>query len=58
VPADILRRIAPAQKLAVAQGLRHLAWELTAAGIRVRHPDLTEPEVQEQVREVFARVRT
>jgi hypothetical protein len=58
VPVEILRQMEPAQKLAVAQGLRDLAWELTSAGIRARHPDLTETKVQERVRELFARVAT
>ena len=52
------KRLTPGEKLAVAQGLRDTAWELTAAGVRMRYPDLAESEVQERVREIFLRVVT
>ena len=52
---DALRRLTPEQKLAVAHQLRETAWELAAAGVRLRHPELAEEEVQERVRRLFAR---
>ena len=51
--AEILRRLTPAQKLAVAQQLRETAWMLSAAGVRARHPELCEAEVQARVRDIF-----
>lgn len=53
---DIIRRLTPGEKLAVAHQLRETAWELAAAGVRLRHPELTEDEVQALVREIFLRV--
>jgi hypothetical protein len=56
IPVEILRALTPERKLEVAQGLRRTAWEITAAGIRKRHPAWSEGEVQEEVRAVFSRV--
>lgn len=42
---DILRRMSPEQKLTVMHTLIRQAWELKAAAIRVRQPDLAEPAV-------------
>lgn len=52
---EILRRLTPAEKLATAQRLRETAWELTAAGVRLREPHFTEQQVQDRVREIFHR---
>ena len=53
---EIVRRLTPEQKLAVALQLRDTAWQLAAAGVRLRHPELPENEVQARVREIFLRV--
>ena len=45
----------PDAKLAVANGLRETAWELTAAGVRLREPHLDEEAVQQRVRDIFLR---
>ena len=55
---QILRQVSPATRLAVAQQLRETAWELAAAGVRMREPELSEDAVQERVRTVFMRVNT
>jgi hypothetical protein len=47
----VLRRMTPAQKLAVMRTLIRQAYELKVAGIRASHPDLPEEEV-------WARART
>lgn len=52
---DALLRMSAEQKIAVAHGLRELAWELKAAHIRAQQPELPEPDVQALVREVFLR---
>ena len=53
---EIVRRLTPEQKLAVALQLRDTAWQLAAAGVRLCHPELPENEVQARVREIFLRV--
>jgi len=47
---EVLRRMTPAAKLAVMQALIRQAWELKAAALRARWPDLSEEEVQARVR--------
>ncbi len=46
-----LRRMTPAQKLAVMQALIAQAYELVAAGIRATRPGLCEEDVRARVRE-------
>lgn len=48
---DALRRMTPAQKLTVMHSLIRQAYELKAAALRARWPDMPE-------REVLARART
>lgn len=43
---ETLRRMTPAEKLAVMHGLIRQAWELKAAVIRARDPALPESEVR------------
>jgi hypothetical protein len=38
------RRMSPAQKASLVTGLTRAAWEMTAAGVRQRHPDATPRE--------------
>jgi hypothetical protein len=38
------RHMSPAQKAALVTGLTRAAWEMTAAGVRQRHPDATPRE--------------
>ena len=47
---EVLRRMAPAQKLAVMDALIHQAYELKAAALRARWPQLSEAEVRARVR--------
>ena len=47
----------PEQKLKVAMDLYRSARELKAAGLRSQHPDWSESEVQEKVREIFLYAR-
>ncbi len=53
--AQILKRLSPATRIAVAQQLRDTAWELAAAGVRMREPDLSEDAVHQRVRTLFTR---
>ena len=45
---DTLRHMSPAQKLAVMHTLIRQAFELKAATVRARSPDLPEAEVRER----------
>lgn len=47
---DALRRMTPAQKLAVMHALIRQAFELRAAAVRARWPDLSDEEVRERTR--------
>lgn len=49
---EALRRMEPAEKLAVMKGLIRQAYELKAAGIRAASPDLAEEEVRARAREL------
>jgi hypothetical protein len=51
---DALRHMSPAQKLAVMHALIRQAFELKAAAVRDRWPDLSEPEVRERTRALVA----
>jgi hypothetical protein len=55
---DMIRRLTPADKLLIAQRLHETAWELAAAGVRLRRPELSEEEVQLHVRDIFLRATT
>lgn len=52
---DLLRRMTPAQKIAVLNGLIRNARALKEAGIRAANPDLPEDEVRRRARELVAR---
>ncbi|KPK62200.1 MAG: hypothetical protein AMS21_07990 [Gemmatimonas sp. SG8_38_2] len=51
-----IRALTVEERLRVAESLRIFAWELRAAVIAARHPELVATEVQQRVREVFGRV--
>lgn len=51
---ETLRRMTPGEKLAVMHGLIRQAWELKAAVIRAREPDLPQPEVRARAWELVA----
>lgn len=51
---EILSRAAE-RNLTVAMELRATAWELAAAGLRAFRPELSEAEVQAEVRTLFLR---
>jgi len=45
--------LTPQQKLEIALDLYHSAWKLKAAGLRNQHPDWSEKEIQQKVRDIF-----
>jgi len=50
---DRLRRMSADEKVRVAQTLWRDVWNAAAAGIRGRHPDWPESQVQDAVRELM-----
>ena len=53
IETAILRRMTPAQKLAVMHTLWRQAWNLKVAGVRMQHPEWTSEQVAARVREIF-----
>jgi hypothetical protein len=54
---EILRAMTPEQKLRTAAQMYWAARELRAVGMRTRHPDWTEEQIQKEVREAFLYAR-
>jgi hypothetical protein len=54
----IFRAMTPYQRWERAMALRTMAWKLTQAGMKMRHPELTEDEIETAVRNHFARANT
>lgn len=54
VEIEILRRMTPARKLAVMHALIRQAFELKAAAVRARWPELPDVEVRERTRALVA----
>lgn len=50
-----VRDMTPEQKLASAEALWHTAWQLKVAGVRMQHPEWSETQVVDQVRQLFLR---
>jgi hypothetical protein len=50
-----LRRMTATEKIAVMHSLWRTAWELTSVGVRRRHPDWSEDQIQAEIRAQFAR---
>jgi len=49
----IYQSMTPEKKLMIAADLYHSARALKAAGLRDQHPDWSEKEIQEKVKEIF-----
>lgn len=54
----IYQNMTAEQKLRLLLDLQLTARKLKAAGLRKQHPDWTEKEVQEKVREIFLYARS
>ena len=50
---QIFQSMTPEEKLRNALRLYRSAWQLKAAALLQDHPDWTEKEIQEKVREIF-----
>ena len=58
-PEQVLafRRMTPARRLALAEGLYWSAREWKAGWLRARHPAWTEQQVRDEVRRIFSNAR-
>jgi hypothetical protein len=54
----ILRAMTPQQKLRVALRLYHSVRQLKAAGLRAQHPEWTEADIREKLRDIMLHART
>ena len=50
---QLIRAMSPERKVRAAEALRAAVWDLKAAWIRSRHPELPEAAVQDAVRRWF-----
>ncbi|MHA1370718.1 MAG: hypothetical protein ACTSRA_13540 [Promethearchaeota archaeon] len=55
---DFFKQMSPEQKLRLFLDLHECAWNLKAAGLRFQHPDWTEEQIQNKVKEIFLYART
>ena len=55
---DILRQMTPEQKLSAAMDLYWSARELKAAWLRKLHPDWSDAQIEEAVKEAFSNAHT
>lgn len=53
-----LGNMTPAQKLASAEALWYTAWELKVAGVRMQHPEWSDSQIMDRVRQLFLRATT
>lgn len=58
VHRQIMRGMSPAQRYAQLMMLRQTAWDLKAAAVREKHPELPEAEVQVRVAKIFIHATT
>ena len=55
---QIIKKLSPEQKLKLTLDLYFNARELKASAIRKDHPEISEKEVQEKVREIFLNAKS
>ncbi len=58
VRREIFRKMSPQKKLELAFELYDTAKELKAMGLRHKHPNWTEQQIQDKVREIFPYARS
>ena len=54
----IFKAMTPSQRWEQAVKLRRMAWEIKRAGERISHPEWTDDEIENSVREIFTRATT
>jgi hypothetical protein len=50
---DLIRKMTPAKRLAIALDLYRTAWEIKKSGLRHLHPEWTEEAIEARTRRIF-----
>ncbi len=50
---DLIRKMTPAKRLAIAQELYDAAWQIKRSGLRSVHPDWSEEMIEARTRRAF-----
>jgi hypothetical protein len=50
---QIIRKMTPGQRLAIAQELYQTAWEIKKSALKALHPDWTDEEILQRTRRIF-----
>ena len=53
IQREIIRKMTPAQKFAIARELYDTAWEIKKSALRAQHPDWTEEQVHARVKRIL-----
>jgi hypothetical protein len=53
IQREIICKMTPAQKFAIARELYDTAWEIKRSALRAQHPDWTEEQVHARVKRIF-----
>jgi hypothetical protein len=53
IQREIIRKMTPAQKFAIARELYDTAWEIKKSALRAQHPDWTDDQVLARVKRIF-----
>ncbi len=53
IQREIIRKMTPAQKFAIARELYDTAWEIKKSALRAQHPDWSEEQVHARVKRIF-----
>ena len=53
IQREIIRKMTPAQKFAIARELYDTAWEIKRSALRSQHPDWTDEHVLARVKRIF-----
>jgi hypothetical protein len=53
IQREIIRKMTPAQKFAIAGELYDTAWEIKKSALRAQHPDWTDDQVLARVKRIF-----
>ena len=53
IQREIIRKMTPAQKFAIAGELYKTAWEIKRSALRAQHPDWSDEQVLARVKRIF-----
>jgi hypothetical protein len=53
IQREIIRKMTPAQKFAIASELYKTAWEIKRSALRAQHPEWTDEQVLARVKRTF-----